>query len=257
VPHTYGEVLAGHRRPDGQRTSLPDSRHRHRRPARGCCSGGTSSSATSPKEGRVFDDRRLRLRQRLPGSRSTSGAACALAARPAAGRQGMSIVLLGHAQVRNFKNPDGDDYDRYMPRIDEKAGGYLLDWADVAGFCCFEEGANEAQGGRPRQGVLHRGASSSWPAPPPSTRSRDTRAREVEVERGQPVGALRLGHQRGHQPRHPRPGRLHCRRGRANRRRRARGQGGRRTPRRRSRPATDALHRFLIGLKKRPEHQAT
>jgi DNA polymerase III delta prime subunit len=52
----------------------------------------------------------------------------------------MNIIILGHAQIRNFKNPEGDDYDRYLPRIDLKAGGFLKEWCDVTGFCTFEEG---------------------------------------------------------------------------------------------------------------------
>lgn len=54
-------------------------------------------------------------------------------------KRGMVIILLGHANVRPFKNPEGEDYDRYTLRIHEKAGGFLKEWCDVAGFCQFEE----------------------------------------------------------------------------------------------------------------------
>jgi hypothetical protein len=55
----------------------------------------------------------------------------------------MDIVILAHAQIRNFKNPVGEDYDRYGLRINEKAAGWLREWSDVTGFACFEEGASK------------------------------------------------------------------------------------------------------------------
>lgn len=55
--------------------------------------------------------------------------------------KGMSIVLLAHAQIRTFKNPEGEDFDRYHLRVNEKAAGLLKEWCDVTGFCTFEEGA--------------------------------------------------------------------------------------------------------------------
>ena len=58
-------------------------------------------------------------------------------------RRGMTIVVLAHAQIRTFKNPEGEDYDRYSLRINEKAGGFLREWADTTGFACFEEGAGK------------------------------------------------------------------------------------------------------------------
>ena len=57
--------------------------------------------------------------------------------------KGMTIVILAHAQIRTFKNPEGDDYDRYSLRINEKAGGFLREWADTTAFACFEEGGSK------------------------------------------------------------------------------------------------------------------
>lgn len=51
----------------------------------------------------------------------------------------MDIVLLGHAQIKTFKNPTGEDYDRYQLRINEKAAGFLKEWAEVTAFACFED----------------------------------------------------------------------------------------------------------------------
>lgn len=60
----------------------------------------------------------------------------------------MSIVLVGHAQIRLFKNPEGEDFDRWQLRINDKAGGFLKEWADVTGFACFEEDAAKTPGAK-------------------------------------------------------------------------------------------------------------
>ncbi len=56
-------------------------------------------------------------------------------------KRGMNVVLLGHAQIVKFKNPEGEDFDRYTLRIQDKPAGFFREWCDVIGFCCFEGGA--------------------------------------------------------------------------------------------------------------------
>lgn len=58
----------------------------------------------------------------------------------------MSVILLGHAVVKTFKNPSGEDYDRFNLRIHEKAAGFLKEWAEIVGFCFFEEGGSKLDG---------------------------------------------------------------------------------------------------------------
>jgi hypothetical protein len=60
-------------------------------------------------------------------------------------KRDMTIVILGHSGVKTFKNPSGEDYDRYQLRLQEKAAGWLGEWADVIGFCSFEEGASKGE----------------------------------------------------------------------------------------------------------------
>lgn len=55
-------------------------------------------------------------------------------------KRGMNVMLLGHAQIRLFKNPEGEDYDRYHLRVNDKAAGFIKEWCDIVGFCCYEEG---------------------------------------------------------------------------------------------------------------------
>jgi len=58
----------------------------------------------------------------------------------------MGIVLVGHAQVRTFKNPEGEDYDRYQLRLNDKAAGFLKEWTQVTAFACFDDVAAKAPG---------------------------------------------------------------------------------------------------------------
>jgi hypothetical protein len=55
----------------------------------------------------------------------------------------MAIVLVGHTHIRLFKNPEGDDYDRFVPRLKENAANAIKEWSDIVGFLKFEEGAGK------------------------------------------------------------------------------------------------------------------
>lgn len=60
--------------------------------------------------------------------------------------KGVSIVVVGHSIVKTFKNPEGDDYDRYQLRVHDKFGGLLKEWSDVVGFINFEGGGAKVPG---------------------------------------------------------------------------------------------------------------
>lgn len=53
-------------------------------------------------------------------------------------RKGMIIVLLAHAAVRTFKNPAGDDFDRYELKLNAKAAALVREWADAVLFVNYE-----------------------------------------------------------------------------------------------------------------------
>ncbi len=57
--------------------------------------------------------------------------------------RGMQIVLIGHSFVSTFKNPEGEDYDRYSLHVHKDFGGQLKEWCDVVGFIRFEGGASK------------------------------------------------------------------------------------------------------------------
>ncbi len=46
----------------------------------------------------------------------------------------MAIVCLAHTKVTTFKNPEGDDYDRWTPDMNNRTWGLSHKWADVVLF---------------------------------------------------------------------------------------------------------------------------
>lgn len=60
--------------------------------------------------------------------------------------QGVQVVLIGHSVVRTFKDPVGEDYDRYQLRVHDKAAGLLKEWCDIVGFMHFEGGSSKLKG---------------------------------------------------------------------------------------------------------------
>jgi len=49
----------------------------------------------------------------------------------------MAIVCLVHTQVQAYKNPLGDDYDRFVPRMHKNTWGPTHEWADMVLFANF------------------------------------------------------------------------------------------------------------------------
>lgn len=52
--------------------------------------------------------------------------------------RGMNVVTLAHAVIKTFKNPAGEDYDRYTMKLNDKAGGLLKEWSDIVLFANFD-----------------------------------------------------------------------------------------------------------------------
>jgi hypothetical protein len=52
--------------------------------------------------------------------------------------KGMHIILLGHSVVKTFRNPEGEDYDRYQLKLHDKSAGVLREWADAVLFAAYE-----------------------------------------------------------------------------------------------------------------------
>ena len=64
--------------------------------------------------------------------------------------KGMTILLLAHCQIRPFKNPEGDDYDRYEMKLHSKLAAQFREWSDACLFANYEvttyEKNNKAKG---------------------------------------------------------------------------------------------------------------
>jgi len=52
---------------------------------------------------------------------------------------GVHLVLLAHAQVRTFRNPTAEDFDRYELKLNAKAAGLLTEWPDAVLFAQYED----------------------------------------------------------------------------------------------------------------------
>lgn len=50
----------------------------------------------------------------------------------------MHVIIIGHAWVKAFKNPAGEDYDRTELKLHTKAAGLLKEWCDVVLFAAWE-----------------------------------------------------------------------------------------------------------------------
>ena len=59
----------------------------------------------------------------------------------------MGVILLAHAHVKQFNNPEGKDYDRYELKLHHKSAGLIKEWADCVLFANYETYVHE-QGGK-------------------------------------------------------------------------------------------------------------
>ncbi len=50
----------------------------------------------------------------------------------------MHIILLAHSMIRPFKNPTGEDFDRYELKLHQKASGLVKEWTDAVLFAQYE-----------------------------------------------------------------------------------------------------------------------
>lgn len=58
-------------------------------------------------------------------------------------RKGMNIVLIAHAHIKPFRNPLGEDFDRYMLQLHDKSAAVVRQWPDAMLFARHEVVAKE------------------------------------------------------------------------------------------------------------------
>ncbi|MFH1690264.1 MAG: ATP-binding protein [Candidatus Eisenbacteria bacterium] len=52
--------------------------------------------------------------------------------------RGMMIVLIAHARIERFENPETESYDRYVPRLHRLASQMVQEWCDEVFFASFK-----------------------------------------------------------------------------------------------------------------------
>ena len=65
----------------------------------------------------------------------------------------MHVILLAHSWIKPFKNPEGDDFDRYELKINNKAGGLVKEWCDHVLFANYETFASKDEKTKRIKGV--------------------------------------------------------------------------------------------------------
>lgn len=84
-------------------------------------------------------------------------------------KRGMHVVLLAHSWIKPFKNPEGDDFDRYELKLHAKAGGLLKEWCDAVLFARYETLVEKDKNKRVRgistgARLMHTTRTAAWDA---------------------------------------------------------------------------------------------
>ncbi len=70
--------------------------------------------------------------------------------------RGMIILLLAHAKVERFEDPESSAYDRYSPRLHKHANALLTEWVDVVTFATRKLRVERENAGFNRErGIAH------------------------------------------------------------------------------------------------------
>lgn len=51
--------------------------------------------------------------------------------------RGMSVIVIGHCQIKRFDSPETEPYDRYMPKLQERSSALVREWADAVLFANY------------------------------------------------------------------------------------------------------------------------
>jgi AAA domain len=52
--------------------------------------------------------------------------------------RGMTVILIAHARIERFENPETDAYDRYVPRLHKTAAAMIAEWCDEVLFATYK-----------------------------------------------------------------------------------------------------------------------
>lgn len=62
--------------------------------------------------------------------------------------RGMGVVFIAHSLIKVFKNPEGEDFDRYELKLNARAGGLAKEWCDSVLFAHWETFADKKGDGK-------------------------------------------------------------------------------------------------------------
>jgi hypothetical protein len=71
-------------------------------------------------------------------------------------RKGMTVILIAHAKIERFENPETESYDRYVPRLHKTAAALVAEWCDevlFAGYRVFTKATDEGFNQKRVQGL--------------------------------------------------------------------------------------------------------
>lgn len=58
-------------------------------------------------------------------------------------KRGMNVIMLAHADLKKFQNPEGDDFDRYQLKLDKRVTGLVREWPDEVLFANYQTFTHE------------------------------------------------------------------------------------------------------------------
>jgi len=72
--------------------------------------------------------------------------------------RGMQAILIAHARIEKFANPETDTYDRYSPRLQKLASALVQEWTDEVLFATYQVHTKTTNEGFDRKRVVGLGA---------------------------------------------------------------------------------------------------
>ena len=53
-------------------------------------------------------------------------------------QKGMTVILIGHCEIKRYDPPDSDSWERFQPKLVNRASALVQEWADAVLFCNFK-----------------------------------------------------------------------------------------------------------------------
>ena len=62
-------------------------------------------------------------------------------------KHGMNVILIAHTMIKRFDSPETEPYDRYQPKLQERSGSLIREWADAVFFANYKTIVKQADVG--------------------------------------------------------------------------------------------------------------